>query len=69
MNEQGFIIKEGVLQKYLGHSETVVIPEGVTDIGENAFYECHSLKSVEIPKSVMYLGVFAFPFDTKDIRI
>ena len=37
-----------------------MIAEGVTSIGEQAFYECTSLKSVTIPDSVTNIGADAF---------
>ena len=39
---------------------TVVIGNGVTSIGDFAFYTCTSLKSVEIPASVTTIGASAF---------
>jgi len=39
---------------------SVKIPEGVTDIGGFAFYNCHKLKSVTIPESVTSIGSAAF---------
>lgn len=39
---------------------SVVIPEGVTSIGENAFYGCTNLTSVTIPASVTTIGIGAF---------
>jgi hypothetical protein len=38
----------------------LVIPEGVTTIGEGAFSYCHSLTSVIIPNSVTKIEAFAF---------
>ena len=39
---------------------SLVIPEGVTEIGESAFEDCTSLKSVSIPASVAEVGSSAF---------
>ena len=42
-----FIIENGVLKKYVGPGGDVVIPEGVTEIGENAFCYYESLQELE----------------------
>ena len=39
---------------------SVEIEEGVTGIGDSAFYGCRNLKAVSIPKSVARIGSFAF---------
>ena len=38
----------------------LVIPEGVTDIGEYVFYGCTSITSVTLPASVTNIGYYAF---------
>jgi len=38
----------------------IKIPDSVTSIGDNAFYECTSLASLSIPSSVTSIGNFAF---------
>lgn len=55
-----FIIKEGVLEKYIGAGEEVEIPECITVIGREAFYGCKILKSITIPSSVAKIGFSAF---------
>ena len=55
-----FEIKDGVLNKYVGDGGEVVIPEGVTSIGEGVFFECSEITSVTIPKTVTEIGPFSF---------
>jgi hypothetical protein len=38
----------------------VTIPEGVTSIGDKAFYDCSGLTSVTIPEGVTSIGKGAF---------
>ena len=59
-NNQDFVIENGVLTKYNGPGGDVTIPEGVTVIGEHAFFECASLTSVTIPEGVTEIGRFVF---------
>ena len=39
---------------------SIVIPEGVTSIGDNAFYGCSKLKSVSLPSTLKSIGDEAF---------
>ena len=58
----GFQIEDGELKKYTeedGVTE-VVIPDGVTSIGDWAFSYCESLSSITIPDSVESIGDSAF---------
>lgn len=57
-----FNIKNGVLVRYYGNDEDVVIPDGVTSIGEGAFMDCFSLASITIPEGVTSIGEDAFNF-------
>ena len=59
-NPKDFKIVEGVLEEYKGSSSVVVIPDSVTSIGDEAFYECSSLTSVTIGNSVTSIGWGAF---------
>ena len=51
--------------EYPGNLATsYAIPNGVTTIGDLAFFACTSLSSLTIPNSVTYIGSFAFNFCT-----
>ncbi len=59
-----FEIENGVLKEYNAEDGVteVVIPDGVTSIGVDAFYECTSLESIKIPAgvtSVLETGLFS----------
>ena len=55
-----FDIEDGVLKKYTGTSATVRIPNGVTQIGAEAFRKNTKLKRVHLPDSVRILGWDSF---------
>ena len=55
-----FTIVNGVLTRYTGSGGDVTIPDGVTSIGENAFYNKTNLTSVTMPDSVIQINSFAF---------
>ena len=45
---------------YRSYIKYVTLPDGLTSIGDYAFYSCESLTSVTIPNSVTSIGVLAF---------
>ena len=54
-------VKSGNLDKFEWEDNGVLkIKEGITTIGEMAFYECENLKEVSIPNSVTKIGGGAF---------
>ena len=55
-----FTVHAGVLVKYTGADPDVVIPEGVTVIGENAFENSLGITSVVLPEGVGIIGQRAF---------
>lgn len=58
--ESDFIIEDGVLTKYNGPGGNVIIPDGVTVIGDDAFNTCRTLSSVTIPDSTKKIGSRSF---------
>ena len=52
--------KEVILVEYKGNDSEVVIPNGVTSIGNVAFGGCDSLENILIPNSVTSIGICAF---------
>ena len=48
------------LRIFCSSLESVVIPDSVTSIGKEAFYDCDSLTSIVIPDSVTSIGNYAF---------
>ena len=72
-NAEDFKIKKGVLIKYVGPGEDVVIKEGVTSIGDQAFRDCNSLTRVYYKGSVsdwnnVYIGDWGSNYLTNATR-
>ena len=59
-NKDDFDIENGILKKYKGIQSEVIVPDGVTSIGEYAFSRCSKLTSITIPNSVTSIGEWAF---------
>lgn len=68
-DENGFVIDgDGVLTKYMGDAENVVIPDHVITIEEYTFSDCEQVKSIYIPASVQEIGQSAFAIE-RSIKI
>ena len=59
-NASDFIIENGVLKKYVGPGGDVVIPDGVIEIGKEAFAQCAGLTGIMMPNTVTVIGISAF---------
>ena len=57
-----FPVKIITEEAFMGNKniEEVVLPEGITRIGQNAFKNCTNLKKINIPSSVTYIQTYAF---------
>ena len=53
-------IAENPWHEFREQIDTVILKEGVTRIGDYAFYDCTALTSVEIPEGVTHIGESAF---------
>jgi hypothetical protein len=47
-------------ERYINEIKTVVIDDGITSIGSNAFYSCKSLESIQFPNTLNRIGDNAF---------
>lgn len=74
--EENFEVKNGILLRYTGNEESVVIPEGVTSIGYSDasmypnetnlnIFANSKMKSITLPKTLEYIGWNAFKNCTK----
>ncbi len=62
-NNCNAIVETGTNTLHIG-CNTTVIPEGVTSIGDDAFYACTGLTSITIPEDVTSIGDYAFAYCT-----
>lgn len=69
--ESSFLVENGVLVKYSGPGGNITIPEGVTEIGEDAFEDCTGLTGAVLPDGLKRIGARAFKncWNLKDISL
>lgn len=60
MDIKNFEINDGVLVKYNGGSDNIIIPTGITKIADEAFFNCGEIVTVVIPEGVIQIGTSAF---------
>ena len=57
---KNFVIKDGLLKKYIGNEKEVTIPSFVTTISIRAFANCQHITSIVIPNTVTKIMQAAF---------
>lgn len=60
----GVVIENGVLKKWpcnlIPIDGKVILPNNITEIGDDVFADCNELSAIEIPNSVSKIGIRAF---------
>ncbi len=64
--EEGYTSIPAFALACAGRLETLIIPDTVIEIGQDAFYECKNLKEVHLPDNIQYVDERAF-FNCFDI--
>ncbi len=59
-NASDFVIENGVLTKYVGSGGNVVVPKGVTVIGEEAFSNDKNVINIKLPYGIRKISRYAF---------
>ena len=60
--KEDFVISGGTLKEYHGNANVVIIPDGVTRIGKDVFYNDENIESIQITDTVTSIGESAFGF-------
>ena len=62
VDKDGFVIIDSTVYGYYGGENVVFVPEGVREIGDNAFSGNREIKKVVIPEGVTGIGFGAFSY-------
>lgn len=60
--EDGLCIKDNIIVNCRKWASSVIIPDTITAIADNAFSHCYYIKSITIPESVTSIGKYAFEY-------
>ena len=56
LDNELYLIEEGLLKEYRGSEELVTVPEGVIVIGEGVFSGNETIKNIKLPESLKGIG-------------
>ncbi len=51
---------DNILFEYTGEDRDIIVPDGITIIGDSAFTDCEGIASVKLPESLTIIGEAAF---------
>lgn len=64
LDDNGYLLypdgNDRILVSYFGDETELILPIGITEINQGAFYGCRSLTGITIPESVTAIGQYAF---------
>ena len=60
LRQDGFVVQNGTLLRYLGQSSEVAVPNTVAEIAGGAFNFCDGIRELTVPVSVVTIGKEAF---------
>ncbi len=60
MKQEDFKISDTILFRYLGRDETVIVPDGITEVDIGAFRLNEHIVKVVLPDTVESIGESAF---------
>ena len=60
MEHTNFIIQDSILKMYHGINKHVVIPEGVMEIGDEAFEDNQFIQVIEVPSTLVKIDAWLF---------
>lgn len=59
-DQEGFLVEDGVLVQYSGTDTVVEVPQGVTTIGQRAFFNNQAISEVVLPEGLISIETSAF---------
>lgn len=62
-----FIIEENRVMKYVGHSNDVVVPDGIEELESSSFWDNQSIEEVKLPQTLKNMGGDTF-YNCKNLK-
>lgn len=66
-DDPDFVIEENRIMKYIGHSKTVIVPEGIEELESSSFWDNQSIEEVVLPSTLKNMGGDTF-YNCKNLR-